>query len=77
MQAALHAYSVLFHRTVYEYAKAKWCGFCSFFSQVSEDLIISDDVHKSAQEYSQIAGKIFEALINKALVDFLESQHLV
>ena len=45
--------SVPFHRTVYRYAKADWCGFRSFFSQVSEDLIINDDVHKSAQELAE------------------------
>ena len=38
--------SVPFHRTVYRYSKADWCGFRSFLSQISEDLIVSDDVHK-------------------------------
>ena len=45
--------SVPFHRTVYRYSKADWCGFRSFLSQVAENLIISDDVHKSAQELSE------------------------
>ena len=45
--------SVPFHRTIYRYSKADWCGFRSFISQVSEGLILSDDVHKSAQELSE------------------------
>lgn len=45
--------SVPYHRTVYKYSKADWCGFRSFLSQIPADLILSDNVHKSAQELSE------------------------
>ena len=41
--------SVPFYRTVYKYLKADWCGFRSFLSQIPDDLILSDNVHKSAK----------------------------
>ena len=45
--------SVPFHRTVYKYSQADWCGFRSFLSQIPHDLILSDNIHKSAQELSE------------------------
>ena len=54
--------SAPFHRTVYKYAKADWCGFRSFLSHIPDDLILSKDVHKSAQELSewlQIGMKVY------------------
>ena len=45
--------SVPFHRTVWMYSKADWCGFRSFLSQIPPDLILCDNVHKSAQELTE------------------------
>ena len=45
--------SVPFHRTVYRFSKADWCGFRTFLSQVSENITLSDDVHAAAQELSE------------------------
>ena len=46
--------SAPFHRTVYQFSKADWCGFRTFLSQVqAENLILSENVHKSAQELTE------------------------
>lgn len=52
-----HAFSTPsapFHRTVYQFTKADWCGLRSFLSQVqAENLILGENVHKSAQELTE------------------------
>ena len=45
--------SAPFHRTVYKYSQADWCSFRTFLSQISGDILVKDDVHKSALELSE------------------------
>ena len=45
--------SVPFHRTVYRFSKADWCGFRNFLSQVAVNVIGCNDVHTAAQELSE------------------------
>ena len=44
--------SAPFHRTVWQYSKADWCGFRSFIRDIA-DKILSESVHKSAHELSE------------------------
>ena len=55
--------SAPFHRTLYQFAKADWCGFRTFLSQVAEKHILSNDVHKSAQELAEWLQVGMEAYI--------------
>ena len=44
--------SAPFHRTVWQYSKADWCGFRSYIRDIA-DKILSESVHKSAHELSE------------------------
>ena len=44
--------STPFHRTVWQYSKADWCGFRSFIRDIADN-ILSESVHKSAHELSE------------------------
>ena len=45
--------SAPFHRTVYKYSKADWCGFRTFLSQVPWGSVLSGNVNAAAQEVTE------------------------
>ena len=57
--------SVPFHRTVYRYSAADWCGFRTYLSDASSQkgLIITDDVHESAQNLEEVIQNGMKAYI--------------